>query len=460
MTDNPFAEPDDTDRTIVRPMQGGPLQARPATTDRDETRADATIVAASPPERRAQKPAPASSVVAFATVATSPLLAAAAPLLQLLARLRNTLTPPDAGDLRERAVAAIRRFERDAKAGGVSPDLLQPAHYALCASLDDVVLNTPWGSQGDWMSRSLISTFHNEVRSGERFFNLLLRMRQNPHRFLSVLELMHLCLSLGFMGRYRLSPRGPAEIDSLREELYAAIAGVRTQVDVELSPLWRGVEAPYRPTRRRLPLWVAASTGLGVLGGMFAWFSVDLASASDATYERALHAPPVTMPAIIRPDPAQPPKMPPDTEPGALERLRVFLQPEIAAGQVVVVGTQSTPIVRVRQPNLFGAGSATVEPRSVALLARIGAALNAETGPVQVIGYTDDQPIRTVRFPSNYQLSAARAEAAGTIIAGAIGDRTRLSTEGRADADPIAPNTTQEGRAANRRIEIILHRQG
>ncbi len=55
--------------------------------------------------------------------------------------------------------------------------------------------------------------------------------------------------------------------------------------------------------------------------------------------------------------------------------------------------------------------------KAVPLLERIGAALKSETGSVQVVGYTDDQPIRTVRFPSNFQLSAARANAASTIIA-------------------------------------------
>jgi len=475
MTENPFAEPNDNDRTVVRPLIASRAPARaplavgtrpgdandPRTGDANDPRAgDATIMASAPAARRPRAPA-ATPIPAPA--AGSPLVAAAAPLLHLLARLRNTLTPPDAGDLRERAAAALRRFEQDAKAAGVTADLLQPAHYALCASLDDVVLNTPWGSQGgehsDWGSHSLISTFHNEVHSGERFFEILIRMRQSPSKFLPVLELMHQCLSLGFIGRYRLSPRGPAEIDSLREELYAAIASVRRPAEVELSADWRGVNAPYRPARPRLPLWVAAAAGLAVAGGLFAWFSLDLADASDVAYDRALHTPPVTMPAIARSGPVQPPKMP-AIEPGALARLKSFLQPEIAAGQVEVVGTEAAPVVRLRQAGLFGAGSATVEPRSIPLLQRIGAALNDEKGAVQIAGYTDDQPIRTVRFPSNYQLSAARADAAGAILATTIGDKARLSTEGRADADPIAPNTTPEGRAANRRIEIILHRQG
>ena len=97
-----------------------------------------------------------------------------------------------------------------------------------------------------------------------------------PKSFLPALELMYQCLSLGFMGRYRLSPRGPAEIDQLREELYAAIAAVRPRAEADLSPAWRGVAAPYRPMRMRVPLWVAGTAGLAVLGAVFAWSSISL----------------------------------------------------------------------------------------------------------------------------------------------------------------------------------------
>jgi type VI secretion system protein ImpK len=64
-----------------------------------------------------------------------------------------------------------------------------------------------------------------------------------------------------------------------------------------------------------------------------------------------------------------------------------------------------------------------------------------------------------VQFPSNFQLSAARAQAASSAIARTIGDAGRLRAEGRADADAIASNATAEGREQNRRIEVVLHRQ-
>ena len=79
---------------------------------------------------------------------------------------------------------------------------------------------------------------------------------------------------------------------------------------------------------------------------------------------------------------------------------------------------------------------------------------------MRVIGYTDDQPIRTIAFPSNFQLSTARAKEASAIIGASVGDASRLSAEGRADADPIATNSTPEGRERNRRIEVVLNRQG
>ncbi|WP_158743539.1 type IVB secretion system protein IcmH/DotU, partial [Acidisphaera sp. L21] len=393
-------------------------------------------------------------------IGESPLLAAAAPLLQLLARLRNTANPPDTGDLRERTVREIRAFEQRARDTGVPMEQLRPAHYALCASLDDVVLNTPWGSAGGWDARSLVSTFHQEVRSGKRFFDLLKQMKDNPGKFLPVLELMYLCLSLGFIGQYRLSPRGPGEIDSIREETYAIIARNRAAANPELSPHWQGVSAPYRASRARLPIWVAAVAGLAVVGGLFLWSTTRLNASSDDLYARMLAAPPATMPTIARAAVVQPPPPPPEPPlPGVLERLRTFLAPEIKQNLVSVVGTSAVPIVRISSRGMFPSGSATVQASFKPLLDRIGLALKEEPGTVQVVGYTDNQPIHTVAFPSNFALSTARAQAARSIIAGTLGIDSRISAEGRADAEAIASNATPEGRETNRRIEVVLHRQ-
>jgi type VI secretion system protein ImpK len=448
-SDNPFAEPDDTDRTqIIRPVPGGKQRAaapRPAAADTLSARVEA----------------PLSGPSEVVRAGSSPLLAAAAPLLQLLSRLRNTLSQPDPGALRDRAVVEVRRFEQVSHETGVPLDQLRPAHYALCASLDDVVQATPWGSQGAWAARSLVSSFHKEVRSGDRFFDVLNQVKQNPGVFLPVLELMYLCLSLEFQGRYRLSPRGPAELDRLREAVFSVIARQRPRSDPDLSPHWRGVAAPYREVRAEVPVWIAGAAGLLAICAAYAWTSFGLNEDSDGLFAWMLAARPAQMPLIVRAAPVQPPApAAPPPVPGELDKLRGFLRPEIEQGLVAVIGTDAVPVVRLRNRGLFASGCAVVQARFNPLLDRIGQALVNEPRAVQVIGYTDNQPIRSVRFPSNFQLSAARAKAAAAVIERGIGSPGRISTEGRADADPIGNNATPEGRDENRRIEVVLRRAG
>jgi type VI secretion system protein ImpK len=447
MSDNPFSEPDDAGRTVIRPVPGGrpPVPAQP----RDAPPLPETT-------NSAVRAAPLGEAGETLAMEVNPLVGAAAPLLQLMARLPNTIHHPDPGDLRERAVRAMHTFEQRTRDLALPREVLAPAHYALCASLDDVVLNTPWGSTGVWDANSLISIFHKEVRSGERFFLLLAQMRQNPGLFLPVIELMYLCMSLGFQGQYRLSPRGPAELDRLREETYAVIVRQRQAPEPDLSPHWMGVSAPYRGTRPTLPVWVAAAIGLALLAGLFIWFSTTLNAASDDLFARMLNAPPPRMPEIARVAPVRPPPPAPPT----VDQLCTLLQPEVDQGLVTVFCTPPNPLVRIRNRGMFASGSATVDPRFVPLLNRIGAALKEEPGSVEVVGYTDNQPIHTVQFPANFQLSAARAQAARALVAHALGDSSRIIAEGRGEADPLNKNSTPEEREENRRIEIVLHRPG
>ena len=74
---------------------------------------------------------------------------------------------------------------------------------------------------------------------------------------------MYLCLSLGFQGQYRLSPRGPGELERIREDLYTVITRQRQAVDPALSPHWQGVAAPYKPARAVVPSWVMGVGGAG-----------------------------------------------------------------------------------------------------------------------------------------------------------------------------------------------------
>jgi type VI secretion system protein ImpK len=139
-------------------------------------------------------------------------------------------------------------------------------------------------------------------------------------------------------------------------------------------------------------------------------------------------------------------------------KLHQFLAPEIKEGLVVVLEDAQSVTVRLTNRNMFGSGQATLNSGYDSLLARIGEALDAEPGAVTVAGYTDNQPIHTARFPSNFELSQARADAVARLLMAKVRDPSRIHATGRADADPLAPNTTADGRQQNRRTEIALTR--
>jgi type VI secretion system protein ImpK len=169
-----------------------------------------------------------------------------------------------------------------------------------------------------------------------------------------------------------------------------------------------------------------------------------------------LNLPPARMPQLARAAPVEPPAV--HVPPPVADPLCTLLQPEVDQGLVTVICNPTTPIVRIHNRGMFAPGSAAIDPHFIPVIERVGQALSAERGQVQVIGYTDNQPIHNLRFPSNFQLSVARAEAAKQILGNRFADASRLSAEGRGEADPIATNSTPDGREQNRRIEIVLHR--
>ena len=474
MSDNPFAEPNDSDRTVVRGPGGAAPPPRPAQPQPGFGGPAAPVggfgglpTGAAPSGRAESAPRLAGEAEALPKTGIGPLAAAAQPLLDLLGRLANAgmTAPPQGEELRERALRAFRQFEEDARDAGVSAEQVRAAHYILCASLDDVVLSYNWGQGSVWSVQSLVATFHQEVKSGDRFFDVLAGMQKDPGRWKDALEVTYLCLSMGFQGRYRLSPRGASELDHIRTGLYQLLTQVRAPWERELSPHWKGVDAPHRGPRRGIPAWAAACVAVFALGMGYAWLANAMNESSDGLYERMAALPPGMVPEIERTAPPVPPAPPappprnlPPPPPDFLATLRTFLKPEIDQGLLTVFGDGRSVTVRIKGRGMFGSGSATVEPQFLPMLRRIGEGLRTEPGRVMVIGHSDNQPIRTVRFPSNFHLSQARAEAASTVIAAATGDAGRFTVEGRADAEPIADNRTADGREENRRIEVVLLR--
>jgi chemotaxis protein MotB len=108
---------------------------------------------------------------------------------------------------------------------------------------------------------------------------------------------------------------------------------------------------------------------------------------------------------------------------------------------------------------LFDSGSASLQSEGMPLLDEIGKLLNlAPQHPITVEGNTDNQPIATAQFPSNWELSTDRATTVVRWLFGHGVAESRLSAAGYSDLHPVTSNATAAGRAKNRRVDIVLQR--
>ena len=438
MTDaDPFADYGETETTIIRPSPGGKRAAE---------RLRAAQPAAAPLARQPS---------------INPLVTEASPLLSLINRIRNTARHDNVDQLRSQVIEEIKQFTRRSISAGIEPKVVGAGQYALCATVDDVVQNTPWGSASSWSKRGMVTTFHREAWGGDRFYTLLDYMQRDPERNQHALELMYLCLALGFEGRLRVLPNGASELARIRDALHRLIRRRRGDYERELSPHWVGVVTARRGAKAVVPLWVAALIGIGIAVAVFLFLRFLLNADSDVTFRDLFRLPPQGEVALVRPQrteapldigPASPPAQAPPP-PGNYDILDSYLQP-VAGGPIELLGDNRRVIIRLGTDGMFRSGSATIEEEFEPILAEVAGGLREVTGSIRVIGHTDSVRISTARFPSNVELSEARAESVVEVLSRYL-NGTPLESVGLADADPVVPNAqTVADLARNRRVDI------
>lgn len=404
---------------------------------------------------RAPPPAPPSQPGAglpkreqLLTPNANPLLKAAGPLLLLLGRLRTQLSTASPAQLLGQVSDSIEAFEHEIRASGISAEQARVAKYVLCATADDIVQNIPGEDRHVWTQYSMLSRFFGERVGGVRFFEELDRAKADPPVNYNLLELMHACLALGFEGIHRTSAGGAANLQMIQRSLFETLRRVK-QPDPELSPRWQGQAIASQVARFKVPVWsVAAIAGVAVLGLYFV-FRTLLGANAEAAATALLSVHPKGELGIVRKVfSAPPPPLPmPQT------KICAAVQPPIVC-QV----TPNVILVRLVDITLFEPGQATVRDEFRPLIERLANVIEQEGGAVKVVGHTDNIPIRTARFPSNLQLSQERARAVGELMKSKISRQDRISYEGKGPDVPIAPNETREGRAKNRRVEILIQR--
>ena len=377
-------------------------------------------------------------------IGLNPLVQAASPLLLLAGQFRGTLSAPDVGGLRRHALDEIRRFEERARVSGVPNENVLAARYALCAGLDEAVLSTPWGAQSEWAQQPLLVTLHREAWGGEKFFEMLDRISQDATRHIDLMELQYLCLAFGFVGKYQVQERGHTRLAEVQQALYRNIRAHRGAPQAELSLRWRGLEDRRNPVIRYVPWWVVGAASLAILAITFAVYYARLGSAAAPVQAELAR---VGLEDFTAPQKTAPVEGP---------TLKQLLAPEEARGTLSVEEENGRTRVTLLAGNLFGSGSATANPQYEGTLQRVGEALGRVQGRVLVVGHTDDQPLRSLRYRDNFELSRERAVSVTRILQRAIDNPARLEWTGVGSSEPrYRPEFEPENRARNRRVEII-----
>jgi type VI secretion system protein ImpK len=479
---NPFGR---GERTIIRPNPGGRLPATPAggagpsaprpasspgAPARPQAPPSAPGVGAPPPATHAaedwissQAATPSQPVFEaqkpplrvddLAAPNANPIMRAGGPLLQLLGRLRVAVLRASFASLMEQVADAIKFFEKDIRSAGISEQQANTAKYILCSTADDIVQHIPTEERHVWAQYSMLSRFFGERIGGVRFFDLLTQNKLDPLVNYPVLELFHACLALGFQGVYRTQAGGLATLQQIQRDLYETLRRVRPKVMRDLSPHWQGQALGLNSGRARVPVWAVAATSAAVLFGLFVVLRILLSGSADAAAVAMAtlhsHDPLEIQRRVIAPPPPPPP---PDTQVTRLRR-------ELGNGECSVVDeTANQIIIRLCDQITFDPGQAIIKDPFKPIATKLASVLDKEPGHIQVIGNTDNIPIHNVRFPSNFDLSVARAQAVAALLKQQLSDPSRVGTEGKGPDNPIASNVTPEGRAKNRRVEVMIQR--
>ena len=216
----------------------------------------------------------------------NPLLAAAQPLVDEIAALNQPGDEKPLESYRQKLVTAMGQFEMSCGQSGVDEDSILYSRYVLCTALDEMVNKTPWPNKGEWNRHSLLAQFHGETGGGEKFFDLLDHLLIHPASHLAVLELMFVCLNLGFEGKYHLVPRGHLQLEQVKDNLYQVIRLQRGDAEPGLSPHWQAASGKRQKLVGYIPAWVIVAVSGLLLMLMFSGFHYLIEEQGDAAVNR------------------------------------------------------------------------------------------------------------------------------------------------------------------------------
>lgn len=375
----------------------------------------------------------------------NPLLEAAKPLFILANSMKHSTSQLSIDEILHKLSSMLYAFEERAEKNGANYESIQAAKYALCTFLDETAAHTGWADES-WAQKSLLVSFFDETWGGERFFDIVEQSKKNPEQSLYLLELIYVCLQFDYKGKYRLLPNGDLTLEKIQNELVKIIENKRPTDFPLLLTKATMTEKIVKKRKLQIPIWVYAVFSGLIIGVFYIALSSSLGAKFDKVSED-INSLSLQKPVIAQKE-VRPEK--------SIARLRPSLRNEIENNLIDVEDFAGSSIITIRGDGLFESGSEGIRDEYYPVLATIGQALDATQGQIIVTGYTDSTPIKNLIFPSNWQLSQARADSVKETLLKYVKDGSRIRSEGRGANNPIAPNDTAENKAKNRRVEITL----
>jgi len=446
MSDDDQFDPFNSDKTVILPTPGGSI--KPGTT---------TQIPVPSSQQPRQVPLSQTGINSQQGGLTPPKLAHVAAaernsilgnslaLISYAAELRHLSSPPNTAQLFNDLALQIKEIGDNQKLAGQTDEIVITSRYLICSFIDEMVLNTPWGSTSQWSTQSLLSYFHKEAQGGTKFFDILKKIEQQSAIYIDLIELVYVCLSYGYLGKYRLQADGANQISSIQENLFQYIRQVRQHQDLPLSTVTEGIETKQSNLSQGKALLLTGILSISVLIIAFGMMLFDLNDKSDPVALKALELR-TKMPSLIQKkrvvSPSKKKSLPLD-----------LLASDLAQGSIDIQKMDDGIKFILFGDGLFQSGSIQIINKG--LVQRVASVIQETSGPIKVIGHSDNIPIRTMEFPSNFQLSKKRAESISIEIRQQLTNRN-IEIEGLADLEPLVPNNNSKNRAKNRRVEILL----
>jgi type VI secretion system protein ImpK len=167
--------------------------------------------------------------------------------------LKSRCAPQDETAFSVKMQKFLGDVERNAKKLDVSADDVFAAKYAFCASVDEIILRSQFSIRDAWERRPLQLTMFGDQLAGENFFNQLETLRAKGAKHVQALEVFHMCLLLGFQGKYALE--GPEKLNYITARLGDEIAHMKGK-SAGFAPHWARPDAIVNKLRNDVPLWV------------------------------------------------------------------------------------------------------------------------------------------------------------------------------------------------------------